>query len=269
MPIFRHGPPHIPTTTRHLAPGTGVRAHRHEVHQVVYAGRGVLSVRTDAGTWVAPATRAIWVPAGTSHEHRAYGETALHTVGVPLDRDPLGLPRPAVLAVEPLLRELIIAYSSPEPKGTPEADRMLAVVLDRLRHAPEQPLHLPAPRDPRLAALCALLDDDPADPRTLGELGAAVGASARTLARLFRAEAGMTFPQWRTQLRLHHALVLLAGDATVTSVARRCGWSSTSAFIDVYRRAFGHTPGARRAAAGAAAPVADVPHRFTPDPTAG
>ncbi|PKV89027.1 AraC family transcriptional regulator [Streptomyces sp. TLI_146] len=239
-------------------------AHRHEVHQVVYAGQGVLSVTTDAGSWVAPATRAIWVPAGTAHEHRAYGETALHTVGVPVDRDPLGLARPAVLAVGPLLRELIIAYSSPGPKETPEARRMLAVVLDQLRHAPEKPLHLPTARDPRLVALCAILDDDPADPRSLAALGAAVGASARTLARLFRAEMGMTFPQWRTQLRLHHALVLLAGDASVTSVAQRCGWSSTSAFIDVFRRAFGHTPGARRAATGSG-----VPRGFTPGPTQG
>ncbi|MEU5432633.1 helix-turn-helix transcriptional regulator [Streptomyces sp. NPDC020719] len=246
MPNIRHGPPHFPTTTRFLTPGAGVAPHRHEVHQIVYAGRGVLSVTTDAGSWVAPATRAIWVPAGTPHEHRAYGETDLHTVGVPIDRRPPGFDRPAVLAVGALLRELIIAYSAPGPTDTPEARRMLAVLLDQLRRAPEQPLHLPTARDPRLAAVCAILRDDPADARPLAELGATAGASARTLTRLFRAELGMTFPQWRTQLRLHHALVLLADDASVTSVAQRCGWSSTSAFIDVFRRAFGHTPGAAR-----------------------
>lgn len=53
----------------------------------------------------------------------------------------------------------------------------------------------------------------------------------------------MTFPQWRTQLRLYHALRMLADGVPVTSVAQRCGWSSTSAFIDVFRRAFGYTPG--------------------------
>lgn len=52
----------------------------------------------------------------------------------------------------------------------------------------------------------------------------------------------MTFPQWRTQLRLYQALVLLAEDTPVTTVAHRCGWSSASAFIDVFRRAYGHTP---------------------------
>jgi AraC-like DNA-binding protein len=70
-----------------------------------------------------------------------------------------------------------------------------------------------------------------------------VGASDRTLSRLFRGDLGMTFPQWRTQLRLHSALVLLAERAPVTTVAHRCGWSSASAFIDVFRRTFGHTAG--------------------------
>ncbi|WP_242001980.1 hypothetical protein [Kribbella steppae] len=34
----------------------------------------------------------------------------------------------------------------------------------------------------------------------------------------------MTFPQWRTQLRLHTALRLLAGGDSVTRVAHQCGW---------------------------------------------
>ncbi|MEU5949652.1 AraC family transcriptional regulator [Micromonospora sp. NPDC047465] len=95
-------------------------------------------------------------------------------------------------------------------------------------------------------ALCAALHADPADNRTLAAFGKQVGASDRTLSRLFTADLGMSFPQWRTQLRLHHALLLLADDMPVTTVAHRCGWSSASAFIDAFRRTFGHTPGAHR-----------------------
>jgi AraC-like DNA-binding protein len=39
---------------------------------------------------------------------------------------------------------------------------------------------------------------------------------------------------------------MLADDVPVTAVAHRCGWASASAFIDVFRRAFGHTPGHHR-----------------------
>ncbi|MEU8109599.1 helix-turn-helix transcriptional regulator [Nonomuraea muscovyensis] len=246
MPENRH-PPRVLTGVRPLPGGAAVRAHRHAEHQIVHAGRGVLSVTTGAGTWVAPANRAIWIPAGTVHEHRAYGDTDLHLVGLPVTADPLRLGRPAVIGVGPLLRELIVAYTRRPAGAGPQRGRLLAVLLDELRLSAEQPLHVPAAKDSRLAAVCAILRDDPADDRTLAQLGAVAGVSDRTLTRLCRAELGMSFPQWRTQVRLHHALRLLAEGLPVTTVAHRCGWASSSAFIDVFRRAFGHTPGAHRA----------------------
>lgn len=242
MTEIRHLPA-APTQVRSLASGTIVDAHRHDEHQVVYAARGVLAITTDKGSWVAPATRAIWVPAGTVHAHQAHGDLELRLVGLPATVNPLRLNEPSVLAVGPLLRELIRAYTDPPRDDTPERRRLRAVLLDQLRASPQQPLHLPTPADPRLRALCEILSADPADNRTLAALGTRVGASDRTLARLFKADLGMTFPQWRTQLRLYRALVLLAEDTSVTAVAHACGWSSTSGFIDVFRRAFGHTPG--------------------------
>ena len=238
---IRHEPV-APTRTLRLASGDEIDAHRHDDHQIVYAGRGVLAVTTDKGSWVAPATRAIWIPAGTYHAHRAYGELRLHTLGLPAADNPLRLDTPTVLAVSPLLRELIIAYTRSD-EDTPERTRLRAVVLDQLRASPQQPLHVPTPAVPLLRAVCDILQADPGDTRTLAELGRAVGASERSLSRLFRTDLGMTFPQWRTQLRLHHALVLLAEGTPVTTVAHQCGWSSASAFIDVFRRSFGHTPG--------------------------
>ncbi|SFP47108.1 AraC-type DNA-binding protein [Amycolatopsis arida] len=243
MTKIRHEPA-APTRVRTLPSGAGIDAHRHDDHQIVYAARGVLAITTDRGSWVAPATRAIWVPAGTAHAHQAHGELELHLVGLPVGDNPLRLAEPSVLAVGPLLRELILAYTRAPRDETPERRRLRAVLLDQLRAAPQQPVHLPTPTDPRLRALCAILHAEPADNRTLAALGARVGASDRTLSRLFKTDLGMTFPQWRTQLRLYHALVLLAENVPVTTVAHSCGWSSTSAFIDVFRRAFGHTPGA-------------------------
>ncbi|GAA3170023.1 MULTISPECIES: AraC family transcriptional regulator [Streptomyces] len=245
MPEIRHTP-QAPTRARTLAPGERIAAHRHDDHQIVYAGSGLVAVTTNAGTWFAPGNRALWVPAGCVHAHRAHGRLALHLLGLPAAVNPLGLHAPTVLAVDPLLRELILAYTREGGDDTPERRRLRAVLLDRLRASPQQPFRLPAPTDPRLVAVCALLHRDPADARTLAALGAATGSGARTLSRLFRRELGMTFPQWRTQLRLYHALRLLAEGAAVTTVAHRCGWSSASAFIDVFRRAFGHTPGSHQ-----------------------
>ena len=81
-----------------------------------------------------------------------------------------------------------------------------------------------------------------ADDRTLQQLGRHVGASERTLQRLFRRETGTTFGRWRTQLRLQHAIVALGQDHSVTSAAAAVGYREPSAFIASFRRTFGTTP---------------------------
>ncbi|MFI6659150.1 AraC family transcriptional regulator [Streptomyces sp. NPDC050523] len=242
MSNIRHTP-QAPTQARSLAAGESIDAHRHDEHQIVYAGSGVLAVTTDAGTWFAPGTRAIWVPAGTVHAHRAYGHLDLHLVGLPARDNPLALETPTVLAVSPLMRELILAYTRDPDDVSPERHRLLAVLRDQLRASPQQPMRLPTAGDPRLAAVCETVHANPAEQRTLAALGAATGTGERTLSRLFRSEFGMTFPQWRTQSRLFHALRMLADGTPVTTVAHHCGWSSASAFVDVFRRSFGYTPG--------------------------
>ncbi|GHH44247.1 AraC-like DNA-binding protein [Streptomyces candidus] len=65
-----------------------------------------------------------------------------------------------------------------------------------------------------------------------------------------RRERGQLSPTKTTDLRLFHALRMPAEGVPVTAVAHRCGWASASAFIDVFRRAYGYTPGVhhRRAA---------------------
>jgi AraC-like DNA-binding protein len=87
------------------------------------------------------------------------------------------------------------------------------------------------------------LEDDPSDDRTLTALARGSGASVRTLQRLFRAETGMTFAAWRQQLRLGRALQRLADGGSVTAVALDTGYASVSAFVSVFRRTFGQTPG--------------------------
>ncbi|MEV0405653.1 helix-turn-helix domain-containing protein [Actinoallomurus sp. NPDC050550] len=54
----------------------------------------------------------------------------------------------------------------------------------------------------------------------------------------------MTFGRWRTQARLRSALVLLARGTPVAVVARRVGYATPSAFVAVFHRALGVSPGA-------------------------
>jgi AraC-like DNA-binding protein len=220
--------------------------HDHAEQQLVYPSSGLLIVSTRGGSWVVPPQRAVWLPAAVAHAHQAYGATQLRTVAFGVHVNPLGLTQPTVLSVSRLLRELIIALTDDPARPLDEQRDLKRVALHQLRPALALQFHLPQPGDERLRDVTAILAEDPGGDRTLAELGRAVGAGERTLSRLFRAETGMTFPQWRAQLRLHHSLTLLASGLSVTAAAIACGYSTPSAFTAAFHATFGTTPGTYR-----------------------
>ena len=247
-------------TRRRLLAGERVTPHFHDQAQLVYPAFGLLAATTERGTWMAPPHRAVWVPAGAEHQHQAYGVTDMRALLFPPallagqrqedGQRPLAGPgaQPIVVAVSGQLRELILTQTGPGTRSPAAQRRLQRVTLDQLLESSEQPLHLPEPGDDRLRAVTARLRDDPGTPATLAELGQQAGASARTLSRLFHSELAMSFHRWRTQLRIHHALVRLAEGVSVTDTAIECGWSNPSSFIDAFSRAVGQTPGRYQAA---------------------
>jgi AraC-like DNA-binding protein len=251
--------PHTSEFLHQHGPGAVIHRHSHDYHQLIYVSTGVLAIHTEQGAWVASRDRAAWVPAGIWHEHRAYGPTSVHTIGFDTATAPLADKSPTIVAVDGLLRELFVAGTEP---GLPAAEalRIRAVLLDRLRRAHVQPLALPAARDARLAHACELVIEDLRQPRPLAWLAHAANVSERTLTRLYRTEFGMTYPQWRTSVRVFHAMIELADGATVTETAHACGWATTSAFVDTFTRTMGQTPGAYRSgSARSAASAGRVP----------
>lgn len=219
---------------------TGV--HTHETHQLVYAQSGLLTLFVDHDRWVVPPLRAVWVPAGTPHQLLAHGTTLTRPLYLEPAVGPHGFTSVTVLAVDTLLRELIVALGEPDlDEG--EREPIEQLVLSRLRRVETQHLRLVEPVDERLMQIGDALRSDPSDRRTLAQWGRHVGASERTLVRLFTSETATTFAQWRAQIRLHHSLVLLSQGTTVTTAAHQCGYHNTSSFIEQFRRALGTTPG--------------------------
>ena len=244
---------HTPVAATHSQVRSGgdvIDRHRHDDHQLIYVSSGVIAIGTEHGSWVASGDRALWVPAGTWHEHRFYGPTRFHTVGFPVDgTEPvLSSREPTIIAVDPLVRELLVALTGPA-LGSTETGHLHAVLRDRLRRVVLQPITLPAARDQRLSDACHLVDTDLQQPWTLAGLARRVHTSERTLSRLFRDEFGMSFPQWRTRTRIFNAMVLLAEGHTVTDTAHACGWATTSAFVHTFAQSMGSTPGAYSAGA--------------------
>lgn len=219
--------------------------HVHPWVQFAYAVAGVLDVRTDSGRFIAPPQRAVWIPAGVAHQVRCSANTEIRSLYI----EPAALPAAQggcrVLAVSPLLRELIRSFGDlpAEYDERGPGGRLAAVLLDQVAAAPTLGLMLPLPREPRLRQLCEALEAEPDSREGLATWAERLGCSERTLARLFREHTGLNFRLWRQRLRLISALPLLEAGERVTDVAIACGYDSVSAFIASFREHFGATPG--------------------------
>lgn len=219
--------------------------HHHDRAQLVHGESGVMSVRTERGAWLVPPGFAVWVPA--TMEHQVIAVTALRMATLYVrDGTPIPAPPDCTVVVMPTLaRELILrAVTLPDDYDDPGPEsRLVGVLRDELMALEPAPLHLPLPIDRRARAVSDHLIETPADPRELEDWGRTVGASGRTLARLFTSETGLSFGRWRQRRRLLAALERLAAGSQVTTVALDLGYKSPSAFIAMFRRELGSTPG--------------------------
>jgi len=226
--------------------GDVVPPHRHGDAQLIHAVTGVMRVSAQDGTWVVPPGRALWMQARTTHAIRMAGDVAMRTLFIDRAALPEAPRRCVIMEVSPLLRELVLAATALPPR---EADGARArtiwrLVRSELRTRQVVPLRLPLPVDRRLRRLCEALLADPARDDGLDRWAGDVGASARTLTRLFRRETGMSFGAWRQQARLAEGVARLAQGEAVARIAGALGYRSPSAFTQMFRRALGRTPSA-------------------------
>lgn len=218
-------------------------AHRHAWGQLTYALEGVVRVTVGNSTWIVPPLRAIWIPPNAVHEVAVLEKARLRALYVHAQAAPFRSEECVVIDVSALLRELIVALLHIEAASARES-MLAALILDELARCTTLLIRVALPRDKRLRILCETLMADPASPLTLDDWARKVGASSRTLARLFGQELGMSFGQWRQQMRLAHAAPLIARGLPLSQVAAELGYASQSAFSAMFRKTFGQSPSA-------------------------
>jgi AraC-like DNA-binding protein len=226
--------------------------HTHGRAQLICVESGLLTTRTRHGTWSLAPGSAGWMPAAEPHTVaidgplRGWGMVLAPALCHDLPADP------CVIGISPLLQAVALRvcdWPIADAASAPQ-QHLIEVLLDEIRAAPRQRMHLPMPRDRRLLKIASQLLAEPADDRSLAQWAAWAGLSTRSLTRHFREETTLSFAHWRQQARLAEALRQLSEGRAVADIAHALGFSSSSAFVTVFRRHFGVPPGRYLARAG-------------------
>jgi AraC-like DNA-binding protein len=218
--------------------------HSHARGQLFALTQGLLILEAAGGRWMFPSRRCAWIPPGCLHRARSVGRAAGSMLYFSAELCQ-GLPsEPRVLGSSELLFEIVnrvLDWGRQQSLGHPER-RLLAVLQDEIRRPEEQVLRLPLPRQAKLAKVARAVLQNVADDRTLDEWAKDAGMARRTFMRAFSREMCMPFGRWRQHARLFAALEMLAQGMSITDVAIAVGYSSVSAFNEVFRAALGTTP---------------------------
>jgi AraC-like DNA-binding protein len=217
--------------------------HTHDRTQILFASAGVMSVSTDETSFVVPPQRAVWIPAGRTHEVSCRDSVSLRTLYLDrfLGREP---GRCRVFEVSYFLKALILEVVGFDPLYdiNGREGRIVALLLEEIDRMPNAPYQVSMPMDPRLVRVCRAILGDPSDGRDLDDWAKIAGMGRRTFTRSFKKETGMGLAIWRQQARLMHALSLLSAGQSITKVAFEVGYDSPSAFTAMFHRSFGVPP---------------------------
>ncbi|RMX22360.1 AraC family transcriptional regulator [Auritidibacter ignavus] len=223
------------------ADGCSPDEHAHPEHVVVWPERAAAEVEVEGTRHNLTLGQGLWVPAGTRHAASRAPSTTLAALHLLPEAWEGPAPEVHPVTVNAALRALLSHLAI---TGMPRQQRLRAqqVCLELVTDDACPVIELPLPRDPRIAPIARAIMSDPADDRSIEHWAWATSTSARTLARAFRAETGMTFSQWRTAARMSAAVRLLSDGTPVGIVARRVGYATISAFSAAFHRVMGRPP---------------------------
>lgn len=229
----------------HMEKGTIEELHSHSWHQLIFPIRGLIQTQADRHRFLVPHTTAIIVPAGIEHKSNSLTETVF--IGVYINPQHCRNLHQEITSVivSIFMRELILTLKhecQSENLCNAKIIRLIDVLHDQLQTNKSSNFSLLLPKDRRIKIIFEQLITDPSISYTLDEWSSMVGATKRTLTRLFTKEFGTSFSLWRQNLRLICSLALLENNHSIQEVSHKVGYQNDSSYIKAFKTRFGLTP---------------------------
>lgn len=218
--------------------------HRHRKGQLILTLRGGVTCLAPTAYWMVPVNCAAWIPAGIAHSNRV--TTRGDVLFLYIEPDVQGMPQACcTLQISPMLREMLKHFADLPQDYSPDSPvaRFAQVMLHELTLMPVEQLSLPISENPRIKQLADSLMANPADRSPLAVWASRLAMSPRSFERFVLKETGMTFGRWRRQLQVLVAIRLLVTGMSVQNTAWELGYDSVTAFITMFKKTLGTTPG--------------------------
>lgn len=237
------GRPILPRATN-MPPWEHVLEHQHTWGQLAYTSNGVLTIFTPQGKFIIPPQQALWIPPTVPHESFCRYGGEFRSVYIDKKYTEVLGETPKSIDVDTLLRAMILEVCTWQDDYhlNDKTTRFIQVFIDRIEQAPENSFLMPLTQDSRLMPIVSELLAQPGNKLTLEQWGQQVGASSRTLNRLFSKQMNMGFSQWRQKLRAFKALELLEAGYKQQDIAFELGFESVSSFNTAFKKQFGTAP---------------------------
>jgi AraC-like DNA-binding protein len=219
--------------------------HKHPWHQIIFPFQGILQTKVVDIQFVVPNSGMLFIPADTYHESFVMTDTQFIGIYLNPKMNTLFPRQTKAVSLNPFLRELLLQIQdSVTQTNTPNSviSALMTVLSDQIRAGESYDMALLLPTDRRLMSIFNALMNNPQLTTKLCDWAKQVGASERTLSRLFTKELGMTFPLWRQHLRLVSSLNLLETTLSVQEIAFNVGYNADSSFIYAFKKLFKKTP---------------------------
>lgn len=218
-----------------------------EQDYLLYAISGALRVSVGGDSWLLPPSFAAWVPAHT--EIAVNIDKPVTTCSVlTRPRFCTSLAEEArVFQMSPMARQMIHHCKDwgPDAAHPPQAEGFFLALLNVCADLAIKSVDVkrPTATDPNLRQAIDLTEAHLSDAITAGQIAKQVNLSERSMQRHFPEDVGMTWSETLTQLRMIHAVELLAeGKLSIIQIAGDVGFNSLSAFNRAFRRFAKTTP---------------------------
>ncbi|WP_111893903.1 AraC family transcriptional regulator [Acinetobacter sp. MB5] len=224
--------------------GVSYKEHRHRWGEFIYVFQGTLEIKVAGISYVVPPSYAIWLPPYTEHGSLNWGEMS-HSVFYIEQQDCMHMPNnTCILMTTPLIRALLqhLRQNPPDFPLTEENRHLLLVLSEQLKHADVIDSYLPTTSHTALAELLDYLQAHPACTDSLAELADRVHMTEKTLTRYSQKELGMSLHEWKQRMKLMHAIKMLEQGCTVESIALSVGYSTPTAFINMFKKRMHYSP---------------------------